>query len=82
MAADGGKGKHRISWTYSKARDILELWGETEEGETKRIQVPGTMIRALTSDVAFEDLPHHRREYFLSELYLRPRAYGGKIIKD
>ena len=80
MADDSQQDKQRIGWKYWKARDILELWGETEEGEKKRIQIPGTMVRQLTNDVAFEDLPSHKRNYVLTELYLRPKAYGGKIV--
>ena len=71
----------QLDWKYWKARDILELWGEDGE-DAKRIQVPGAMVRQLTNDVAFEDLPSHKRSYILNELYLRPKAYGGKILKQ
>jgi len=74
---------HRIlEWSFSKATDILELWSTTETGETRRIRVPGSMVRSLTGGVGFADLPAHSRDYFLKELYNRPKAYGGKIVSD
>jgi hypothetical protein len=80
MADDSQKKPVRLDWKYSKARDVLELWDEKSD-EPRRIRVPGTVLRALTSGVAIEDLPHDKRAYILNELYVRPKAYGAAIIK-
>ena len=78
--SDDQQSKQKLGWKYWKGRDILELWDEDDD-EANRIHVPGTMVRQLSNDVAFEDLPPHKRNYILTELYLRPKAYGGKILK-
>jgi hypothetical protein len=80
MADDNPKKPVRLEWKYSKARDVLELWDEASE-KPRRIRVPGTALRALTSGVAVEDLPHDKRAYILNEFYVRPRAYGAAVIE-
>ena len=79
MANENPEDAPSIAWKFSNARDVLTLWGEGGESP-KRVEVPGVMVRQLTGGVGFDDLPAHKRSYFLKLLYSRPGAYGGKVV--
>ncbi len=79
MANENQEEAPRIAWKFSKARDVLTLWGESGESP-KRIEVSGVMVRQLTGGRGFDDLPVHTLSYILNLLYSRPGAYGGKVV--